>query len=256
MSQPDLPQPIYPGQGPGPTGPAAGGSPPTGAGAPPTWSVGPPGGGYDGGPPSKKPNPQIIIAGVAVVVVIVAAVAFAMTRDDGKKNAGPTPSTTAPRRTPGSAPGSTPGSKPGSTPGSTPEIPTGGDDLAGRADQVASVQFVTAVSGDVTGCISENLQADPDLLSLIEPMAGGVQFDSADDANRYANLIMNCASPLDMTNEIVQSLASQYDQTSLVCIEASLSPLTSDEWVQFIEAGVQPSRAAEVQDLVAQAAYC
>lgn len=246
MSGPDLPQPIYPTPGPGQP-PSAG--EPAGAGpvGPPTYSVGPPPG---GGPQGPKSNQTALFAAIGVAVVVLIGVAILVATSGGGDDP---PSTAAPTTDGASGGGTEPG--PGASTG--PEGPGGGEDLDARAESVAALTLATDLPS-TEACLAEGLVNDPELLALIEPtIATGVTLNSPDDAARYADAVMTCASPLDLTQESVQSVESQYDPVTLACIEGGLSSLSAEEWALFIEWGVQPSRAGEAEGLIAEATgYC
>ncbi len=251
----DLPQPIYPTPGQG-SGSGSGSVPPPPSGGPPeapTWTVGPPGG--TGGPPGQGPklNPQLI-AGIAVaVLVVIGVVVFAVSqsgKSDGPSTSGNTSGTTVPN---GNGPGSSSQEGPGPSAG-------GSGDVTARAQDVASQTFLAAqVAPATVSCIADALAASPDLLATVEPVASSVVLESPDDASRYAELVMGCAAPQDLTNEIVQGLGNsgQFDQSALVCIDSALSGYSTGDWVEFLTAAVQTARANEVQSVLSDAiTYC
>ncbi len=236
MTAPELPQPIYPtgSPTPGPSTPPPGYGPPL---TPPPHHGG--SGGSGGGGLGGKKN-LLIGAGVAVVVVILAAVAFAIASgdDDGDDTAS------------GDRLSVDGGADDGGDRGDD------GGDVSGRAQLVAAQQIIGAESSTVS-CIAGALEQDQQMLAALEDQPNGVVLTDSADADSYASLIMGCASPGEMLDQMVAALPTfGYGTYEIGCFEQQASVLTSADWEEFIRIVVQPDRMSELEPLLGELTFC
>lgn len=224
MSDPDLPQPIYPTS--------------RGEASPPPEPPRPgPGRGWMERLPKKA---ALVVGAVLVVVVVGAVVALGGGGDD--------PPPQAAERT---------GSE--RTDDTGPRTGTA-DDLGDRAVEVAEMQFVSSVSDSTVDCLAEELAADPEMLQLFE--AGGdtgIVTDSPSEARQAAGVITSCAT----TDELVEELALAYEDGfglepyQLECLEADMSTWTTGVWVDSLAVVFQPSQHPQVEAYITQVlGYC
>jgi len=238
MTAPELPQPIYPTGSPTP-GP---GTPPPGYGpplTPPPHNGGPSGPGGSGGGGIGGNKNVLIAAGAVVVVAVLAVVAFAISSDDG-----------------GDTASGDPGSGQTGNEGGGEGNGEGGGDVSGRAQRVAAQQIIGAESSTVS-CIAGALESDQQMLDTLENQPEGVVLPNSSDANSYASMIMGCASPGEMLDQMVAALPTfGYDAYSVDCFEQQAAGLSTGDWEEFIRILVQPDRLSELEQLVGELTFC
>lgn len=261
MSDPQLPQPIYPpggggpggggpggpgGGGPGggwgaPTGPppaGPGGYPPSGppAGPPSGGSWGPPGPGFTPAPGPAKDSGlsrnQIIaiIAAIAIIGGLIAG-AIASQDDDGGDT-----KTTAQTSEGGGGNGTGGGG-------------TGGG-AGGSASAVAQEQFQGAATSTID-CIANGLEADGAVLAELTGDADGAVIDDPANAARYGELVANCSNTQELSGLLGMTLTqSGMDGALAQCIAANTQGFGSAQWAEFLAASVQTAEAAYLEGVI------
>lgn len=254
MSGPDLPQPIYPTDGPEVGGRGHRPPPPGGQ---------PVGGGFAGGdrfpppaPASGGGNRTPLIVGAIVAVAVVAAVAIVALR--GGEDA-PPPTATSPSG--GSAGADVGGGGSGGGNGSGGGDPGGGGaaDVGDRAVAVTDRLFGGGTPA-TRSCVSESLTLDEALLGRLEGQgADGVVLDDGGDADRYVAIMVECATDEELATNVGAFLrASGYDEVTVNCVEAEATLQWSErEWSSYLVGLVHPARYPESEALLVDVGfYC
>lgn len=256
MSDPQLPQPIYPPANGGPGGGTGGGwgAP---AGPPPGAPVGPPSGGYPpagpppgggygapgpsgfptapGSPKGSGPSRNQIIAIIAVVAIVGGLIAgvLASQDDDGDKKAS--------AQTDG--PGTDTGTGTGTGGG-------GGTGTGASAAEVAQMQFAGASSGTVD-CVATGLDADDAMLAELVGDTDGAVIDDPGTAARYGELVAGCSNPQELAGLLQATLTqSGMESYTAQCIATNTQGFGTTQWAEFLGSSVQAAEQAYLEGLL------
>ena len=139
-------------------------------------------------------------------------------------------------------------------------LPRGLDTVLGSGHQTltpAQAQQIIGAESSTVSCIAGALEQDQQMLAALEDQPNGVVLTDSADADSYASLIMGCASPGEMLDQMVAALPTfGYGTYEIGCFEQQASVLTSADWEEFIRIVVQPDRMSELEPLLGELTFC
>lgn len=259
MTDPDLPQPIYPPQGP--TDGNGGWAAPPGPPAPPAYgtSGGGPGGYGPTGPagPSKRPGrskPPVAAIAVAALVVVLGVVGVVVSKKDSdkptRKPTATTPARTTPTRDPQKGGGATLPTVPRTRAGE--DAPTTDNAVA---KSIADRQLAGADPATIE-CMVGELENAPDVVAQIKDDSV-VSIDDPTVASEYAAMLVGCSNPQELEQMLRGLLTGGgVDPTATECIITNARSFGTTQWEQFITSSVQPSEASYLTQLLNELSTC
>lgn len=279
MTDPDLPQPIYPpsggtGAGGGGTGGGTWATPPVPPGMPPAPPVGPAhqgghppagppaGGGYGFGgstPQPQGPTPSKpglstghIVAIIAAVVLVVGGIVGVIISRDGDGDGGGNASSSQSDGGGGSKRGDGGGDNGGGSGGDNGGGGNGGGGTTDDTiDEVIGIYFV-GFSGGTQDCVATELEGAPELVEAFSDPSFAGLYDY-DLAGQYGSILAGCADPQELSDLFEADLAAQPETAyAAECIASQTESFGTAQWEEFLATYINPNEESYLYELVAE----